>query len=278
MSEQASWKRLGAAAPEALADARFTLHWAARIVGAADALSPAAEAEPGLEWMESLGALVGPPLGGADGRSVAVRVADLCLLVVNRDGEEEGQLALDNLSAENALMWLKFTLGTEEALELDKTGLPPHALEKGSVFDVLDDAAFGEVARWYGNAAAFLDDLRADVDDSSEVRCSTITLELATSIEVEPGGEGEEGKRMVVGMRPGGPQFPAPHWFVRPLPQPESAPGEALPGGGTWQSGDWVAAVLPAAAVIAAGDASAQRELVDEFVKAAIEQARGLLG
>ncbi len=278
MSEQASWKRLGSVAPDVLADARITLHWAVRIVASCDVLSPSAEAEAGLEWMEALGALVGPPLGAADGRSVGLRVTDLCLLVVNRDGEEDGQLVLDNLSPENALMWLKFTLGSDGDLALDKTGLSDHALEKGAVFDGLDNSAFAELARWYGNAAAYLEGLRAEQGATTQVRCSTECLEITTSMEVEAGADGGEAKRIVVGMLPGGLRFSAPHWFVRPLPQPSRVPEEALPGGGSWHQGEWTGAILPGPAVVAAGDASAQRELVDAFVQAAVDQCRALLG
>ena len=52
MSEQASWRRLGGAAPEALSDANTTLQWASRLVSASAALAAGGAQNADLEWVE----------------------------------------------------------------------------------------------------------------------------------------------------------------------------------------------------------------------------------
>ncbi|MBW1845378.1 MAG: hypothetical protein JRJ05_13630, partial [Deltaproteobacteria bacterium] len=80
-----SWKTLGAVAPTELVDARLQLHHAAQVVASAGVTFLAPELDdshPNLGWVESLGALMGHTLPGADAQ-VGLRVADLTLLLVN---------------------------------------------------------------------------------------------------------------------------------------------------------------------------------------------------
>ncbi|MDP2622616.1 MAG: hypothetical protein Q8Q29_02325 [Actinomycetota bacterium] len=103
-----SWKPLGAVSPTRLVDARLQLHHAAQVVASAGItlFAPAPDdSHPNFGWVESLGALMGHSLPGADAQ-VGLRVADLSLLLVNRSGEVSDEFALDGRKLDDGYAWL----------------------------------------------------------------------------------------------------------------------------------------------------------------------------
>ena len=89
-----SWIELGRVAPERLDRARLALHWAAQLPSAVGAsLLPARGdgAHACLGWLASHRALAGPLIPGNVPFRAALRVPDLCLLVLDAEGAELAQ-------------------------------------------------------------------------------------------------------------------------------------------------------------------------------------------
>jgi hypothetical protein len=174
-----SWKKLGAVAPNELVDARLQLHHAAQVVASAGVsfLEPELDdSHPNMGWVESLGALVGRCLPGADAH-VGLRLADLTLLLVDRGGESSDEFSLDGRTLEDGYAWLAAaTLRagvTRSAGGITRAAyeIPNHATGSGAPFSTTACSAFAELARWFSNGQRALVALASRMPDTSEVRC-----------------------------------------------------------------------------------------------------------
>ena len=83
-------------------------------------------------------------------------------------------------------------------------------------------------------------------------------------------------KSIGVGMTPGDGNYAEPYWYVTPWPYPAADDPPRLETG-TWHTDGWIGAVLTGSAVVAAGDARAQRDLSTNFVNSAIRHCKDLL-
>ena len=150
-----SWKTLGAVPPTDLVDARLQLHYAAQVVASAGLTFPAPQPDdshPNLGWAEGLDALVGRTLQGA-GAQIGLRVSDLSLLLIDRQGDVNDEFALDGGTLDDSYAWLAGATA-RAGLALPSAGiarsayeLPNHATGEGAAFSLEARGAFSELAR-----------------------------------------------------------------------------------------------------------------------------------
>jgi len=273
-----TWTRLGAVAPSALSDARLELHHAAQIaVSAAISYLPARpdDSHTALTWSPERDALTTEPITSAGGLRIALRLADLTLHAV-RDGGVVRSLALPGRTIADAHAWLG-DVAKDAGLDPDRLTarkhytIPSHAVATGSAFSRESAEQFSELARYWSNAAGYLEELARRTQGASPVRTWPHHFDIATLIELP----GEPRRTVGVGQSPGDESYGEPYWYVGPYPYPST---EALPpieGGGHWHTAGWIGAALPAHDYI---DASDQRGQVASFVESAVKACRRLLG
>jgi len=258
-----------------LGDARLALHWAAQLPSAAGTtLAQAASdfSHTSLSWNDEARSLAGVPL--PDGRCVALRPADLGLVVFDGQGEVSAERGLSGATSSDALAWLGDVLGAE--LSLPQHDLPAHAVADGGVFPAVDPAHLEELARWFSNAAHFLDAVAKGDERAAPVRCWPHHFDIATLITLDVGKDAEEARSIGVGMTPGDGGVAMPYVYVTPWPYPATDALPALEGGGRWNTEGWVGALLVADALVAA-DAEAQKAQVAAFVSSALAASHSLL-
>src|SRR5258706_335001 len=137
-----SWTLLGPLAPVAVAPARETAHWAVQIAAGAGASRAEPEADAShtsLEWLASLGAFAGAPLGPNRCRA-ALRLADLGLLILDAGATVVAELPLAGRTMEEGIAWLGGALARARgtpvaALARPEHDLPDHPVAHGGPFD-----------------------------------------------------------------------------------------------------------------------------------------------
>jgi hypothetical protein len=268
-----NWTRLGSVAPDALAESRIEAHHALQLVAAVGnsllKKSPD-DSHRATEWLDRLGGLVGEEIPG--GLRAALRISDLRLLIVNKDGTELDSTALHGHTGQDALKWLQrawhsITQGDAPKLKMPEWDMPGR--QTGPLR--ADTTKLAELALWYANADRVLQFTAARERLAQRVICWPHHFDLATVLRA--GKRGSIG----VGMSPGDEFYRQPYFYVTPDPAPTARTLPTLAGGGTWHRKGWTGAVLTASKLTAAESAERQVEAVSEFIERAITGCKELL-
>ena len=187
----------------------------------------------------------------------------MTLLLLGPTSEGIASFALEGHTFEDALAWVGERLRAS-GLDPAPLSLPihfkldDHPLLHGARFRLRGrEPLFGELAKWYGNAALCLNAL------SSPVRCWPHHFDIATQI-----GSGD--RSIGVGMSPGDGSYPQPYFYVSPWPYPDVSTLPAL-ASGRWHTEGWVGAVLTAEEILPKTD---QHRFVQDFIQQAISSAK----
>ncbi len=262
---------LGAIAATQLGSAREQAHWAVQVIAAfGETFAPRAPdtSHQALRWLEGHRALGGVELAGRYPCRLALRVADLTLQLVDRQGAPHAELGLAGRTLAEAYAFAGDAVAAhtrgEYRARLRPPGfeLPKHALADGARFE--RDAGLPELARWFEAADLLLGEHVARARRGSAVTCWPHHFDVASLIELRAGAS------VGFGMTPGDTETPEPYWYVNHTPRSAKAmlPPLAV---GVWVNTTWTGAVLRGSEVVAAGDAHAQRALVERFLASAIE-------
>lgn len=271
-----NWIKLGGVSPDALADARLQAHWALQIPAAVahSQVRPFPDdSHTTLDWLDRLQTLIGEEIPG--GFRVGLRLRDLQLRLMNKQGEDYATLQLGGRTLAAGIGWLQERLAEEAGLagkprvERPDYEMPGHAVGSGGRFDP-DSAALGELARWYANADRALQLYAAREPSASRVRCWPHHFDTATLIELG------QGRTIGVGMSPGDGSYRQPYFYVSPSPYPKSDL-PVLRGGGTWHRRGWTGAVLTGSKLVSNSSAERQVHSLTEFIGGAIAACREAL-
>ena len=168
-------------------------------------------------------------------------------------------------------------LGTQGALPRRTEEMPDHPVASGAAFDA-DPAALAELARWYGNAALALQEVREGHAGAGAVRVWPHHFDIATLIALDTDADPERARSIGVGMTPGDASYPQPYYYVLPWPTPASDELPLLEGGGRWQREGWVGAVLTGEDLVGIGaTAGDQQHQTRAFLASAVSRSRDLL-
>ena len=279
-----SWKPLGAVAPTQLVDARLQLHHAAQVVASAGVtfLPPAPDdSHPNLGWVESLGALMGHSLPGADAQ-VGLRVADLSLLLVNGSGEVSDDFALDGKKLDDGYAWLAEATARAGA-KLPAAGvtraayeIPDHPTGRGETFSCKPSDASDELARWFANGHYALVALAARVPGASDVRCWPHHFDLGSLAGLANKPDGSLAKSVGLGLSPGDDDYAEPYWYVSPWPYPEPNALPSLANGGHWHTEGHTSAIFTGSDLVG-GSPENQSDRLQAFLDAAVHACRRIL-
>lgn len=271
------WERLGRINPEAIRDTRIQLHWATAIVSAVGntLLDPEEDGgQESLDFHPRSHTLVGRSPPSAGGFAPALRLEDATLVLRDPNGVTVDVFPLHGRTMGQAMDWLAaaYAAGTDRPLRCPLAPpshvLPAHAVGSGQQFFFHSADPFRELARWFSNAQAVLEQIAKAHEHATPVRCWPAGFDLATCLRFERGG-------VIVGMSPGDDRCPEPYWYATPLPRPAVTDLEHLPHHGQWLHNGWLGAILPASELIA-GDAD-QAEQVRGFLRGAVTACRALL-
>jgi len=262
----------------ALSDARRQVHHAAQFaaaVGISYLPHEPDDSHTNLEWLPELAALASRVIPARAAFRLAVRPADLSLVLLDATGSAAASLPLDGHRIDEATAWIRTRVGERGADPVRYTlarhyEIPRHPVRDGAAFDTRDTASFDQLGRWLATGAAALESLRAATAGASHVRCWPHHFDIALLIDAG------DGRTVGVGLEPGDAYYDEPYLYVNMYPQPPaSALTPTLRAGGTWHTHEWIGAALAGSHLPAGG---AQRAAIDDFLASAVASARAIVG
>ena len=257
------WQPLDPSSAAQLSDARRQLHHAVQLAtafGISYLEKQPDDSHTSLEWIESDGALASRTMNGI---RVAICVHDLAVMAGGKTFRLRGR------TMDEAAAWLRVTLA-EAGFDPAKFTLkrhyeiPHHPVANSATFDAVP-SDLQQLADWYSNAAAALEEVRIS-HDGAEVRCWPHHFDIATLITVAPG------KTVGVGMEPGDTYYDEPYFYINMYPSPSAGElPDTLDGEGQWHTDEWTGAVLPASRFTS--DPLLQPQQLDDFLHSGIDVA-----
>jgi hypothetical protein len=257
--------RLDVARAGGLTDARLQTHHAAQLasaIGISFVPRQSDDSHTNLGWIPQHGALASHAVVAERPFHLALRVADLTLLLLDDRMEVDGSFSLNGQNITAAAAWIRKMVAARGAdpgrFTLDRHfSIPSHAVADGVPFSV-DEAAFDQLSRWFASADEILNDVRQQRGGEA-VRCWPHHFDIATLLAAP-------GSTIGVGMEPGDIYYDEPYYYVNKHPQPSGPPGVMLAAKGHWHTHDWIGAVLTGSNV----DADDQRAQIQSFINSAI--------
>ena len=249
------WRPLHDVDRRALGEARLQAHfgaqWLARAARASIAPRPG-DGHTNLGWDN--GCLRTHRL--SDGARLALRIADLSLVVQNPAGDAPS-LPLDGRGDADVRAWLGPLMQTKglDARLLDAPSpyeMPEHVLARAGRYARMP--ALGALADWFANADLALGEIREGLVNrglnAPPVRLWPHHFDLDTLVAFTT-KEGEDGS-MGVGFSPGDEYYDEPYFYVSLHPAPHVTMLPGLPAIGHWHTDDFTAAIATASRIVAA--------------------------
>lgn len=278
------WDEAVAFAPESLVDTTLELHWAAQLIASAGQTF----AEPrdddshrAMSWSQELGAFVGADFAGPYPFRLALRPADLALVLLDRADGVLSVFELPGHSRDEAYEWLAVGMATYRGgalpvIERPEYDMPEHPVGGTARFSKDRAEELAALSALYSSAASTLTRLFEDLDEASEVRCWPHHFDIATLLTLEDARNAEEGRTIGVGLAPMGGGYETWYLYVTPWPYPERGDLPDLGTDGHWHCEGWTGAVLEGAEVMAFAPAE-RAARIQRFFEDATAAARRAL-
>jgi hypothetical protein len=275
-----AWAWIGGVDLHALTVARLTCHHAVQLlthVARGYVPEQSDDSHTSLIWNQDIACWIGRLVEtAATPFALALRPADLTLLVVNEHGPVDTQLPLNGLTLNAAGGWVEALL-VKRGLSPEPFRRPLHfeipagAVAHGAPFELGDSLAFQELSRYYANAALIIEAVAQREPGSSPVRCWPHHFDIATLIPAGPSAT------IGYGMSPGDASYAQPYFYISPSPSPDPSRLPDLPAPAHWHTEGWTGAVLVSEAFVGLPTADAQQRLVEDFGNRTIALLRQLI-
>lgn len=276
------WQRLGETAPSLLSPARVQAHRAVQVVAAVgETFLPHVPdtSHSAMTWSAAHAALLGREIPGDTTLRVALRVADLALLLLDDRDAPLAEGPLEGRTLREAYAWTRAALETHSRGRLGRPLLPPGFELEAEPLDpdapLRADDALPELARWYANAASALARFADETPDAGEVLCWPHHFDIASLVVLESDPTGEVLRSVGVGLSPGDGFIGEPYWYVNHGPETDRRELPLL-AEGEWFRDGWTGAVLRSDRLVAAGDAGDQEARLRAFLASAVKASRAL--
>jgi hypothetical protein len=259
---------------EARLQAHHAVQWLARATRAFVPPEPD-DSHTNLGWDDALDGFTTHPLTGD--LQLRLRIPPLTLVLTGTTAQQS--FALGGHSDADARWWLGAQLG---ARGLDPGGLdaklpyeiPDHPVPRGGTYNAIGLAdALAELAAWFANANASLDEIRDQMSArglaASPVRTWPHHFDMATLTLLEA-GSAEHARSVNAGFSPGDEHYDEPYFYLSPYPHPDPTRLAPLPALGHWHVHGFTAAIAPASRILEAKDHQTAAEI---FLAAAVAAA-----
>lgn len=280
-----AWRNLRAIDKSRLSEARLQAHhaiqWLARATRAYIPPQPD-DSHTSLIWDRDIDGFKTQPL--KNGLRLSLQISNLTLALSGGDGAAGVQtIFLSGRTNAEVRKWLGDRLaGLSTGIgDLDTPlpyKIPAHAIAKGTAFDAVSSAeGLAELTAWFSNAEILLGEIQRQLIErklaASPVCCWPHHFDLAVLTTLPKHGAAETGY-VGIGLSPGDEYYDEPYFYVSVYPRPDPKMLPTLPMFGHWHTHEFMAAVVPAHKIVAAGN---QQSETAEFLQCAVDAALKLL-
>jgi uncharacterized protein DUF5996 len=262
---------------EARLQAHYAVQWLARAARAYVPPQPD-DAHTSLIWDHAIGGLRTQTL--SNGMRLSLQIGNLTLALSDGNGPAGVQsIFLSGRTNAEVRAWLGEQLGRHG---IDPAGLdapspyqiPAHAIAKSAPYDAVRSAdALAELVAWFSNAEILLQQIQRQLTGrklaASPVCCWPHHFDLAT-LTTLPKQNADATGYVGIGLSPGDEYYAEPYFYISVYPKPDPAMLPTLPMFGHWHTHEFMAAVVPAHKIVAAGNQQAE---TGEFLQRAVDVA-----
>ena len=258
MGGSIDWRPLGAASPDALADARLQAHYAAQWLARAARANLPAQADDShlnLGWEGAADGFATHAF--TNGTRLALIVPELTIALLAPNGARASSLALAGRTEAAVRAGLAAMLdeaglavmGFDDPLGYD---MPAHPLAQGAAYGGQGlGAPLTELAAWFANGAVLIEGARAAMAANGHpapgARCWPHHFDLAT-LATYPMADGATAY-VGAGISPGDGFYAEPYFYASFYPRPELAALPELPAPAHWHTHEFFAAVATASKI-----------------------------
>lgn len=284
-----NWKALTNKTPKNLTGAMQQLHHASQCVAAfGNSLIPKSsdDSQSSMNWMPDINALVSQEVNLKRRVRIALVYNKFELRMINENEDTMGVFPLSGQTKGTALSFVRtqarsMGLSGEDVQPIDHYQLPENDLDKGAPFMMTSPDDHRELAKHRHNAALVLGEIAKKYEYASPVATWPHHFDTASVITVKFDDTSNPEKTIGLGFAPADhlcdePYYYVNHWTKKGAISYDTLP--SLPEGGEWNTKtDWKGAILKASAIAKLKESTAQYELTDQFLKAAIEASLEIL-
>ncbi|MCB0558010.1 MAG: hypothetical protein H6573_14820 [Lewinellaceae bacterium] len=283
-----NWQLLTHTKASELNEAAVQLHHAAQFVAMfGNSLLPKAadDSQSNMFWLPEVKALAGHEVNLKRRIRMALLYETLELQLINENAEALGVFPLSGQTKTTAISFVRtqarhFGKKEEDIQPITHFSLPEHGLDKGNPFMMTDPAHFQELARYRHNAQLMLTEIAKGYEYASAVATWPHHFDTGSAITVKFDDQSNPTKTVGIGLAPadgmvGEFYFYVNHWQKEGKADYSTLP--SLPAGAEWHTKDWQGAILKVSEVLKQKTVEEQVELVDSFLRSALEASFGIL-
>lgn len=283
-----NWQTLAHTETTELNKASTQLHHAAQFVALfGNSLLPKAadDSQSSMVWLPKLKALAGQEINLKRRIRMALLYETFELQLINENEEALGVFPLSGQTKGTALSFVRtqarsFGKKADDIQPITHFNLPKHGLDEGGPFHMTDPGHFQELARYRHNAQLALTEIAKEYEYATEVATWPHHFDTGSVIPVKFDDQSNLTKTVGIGLAPadniaGEFYFYVNHWQQEGKADYNTLP--SLPEGAEWHTEDWKGAILKMSEVVKKKQAEEQSELVESFLRSAVEASFGIL-
>ena len=273
------WQPLSMSFSPELANALQQQHHAAQFIALAGRylIPPQADdSHTNMQYLPEDELLIGNPL--SDGMRLALRLADLKLLLLDKDSSEKFQIPMVAKTKQQVFEKLKLMLA-ESGLDISRLKnelhykVPDHDLDRLALFAIKEKQSFQENIRYRHNAEVVLKKITGHFADAAPVRVWPHHFDTATFIPLSHDGNNQVTQSIGLGWAIPDSISNEPYYYLNIWPTENPGDFEQLPAlaVGEWFSSEWQGGVLKLSDILGNTSANAQFEHVQLFFNSGID-------
>lgn len=265
------------------------MHYGAQFVAAfGHHLLPesADDSQSSMHWVPGLRALAGQDVNLKQRVRMALAYSTFELMLINENEEILGNFPISGQTKTTAISFVRTQargLGVKKAQDIDIPShyeLPPHPLQEGAPFQMTSPAHHQELARYRHNAQLLLRAVVESYEYATPVATWPHHFDTGSTINIKFDDQGNSQKTIGIGLAVPDSlseehYFYVNHWSHQGEADYNTLP--SLPGNAQWKTEDWKGAILPVSELVKVGDAAAQCELAEDFLRQGIKASLDLL-
>jgi len=235
-----------------------------------------------LTWDFKLQRLVGQWIEGETIFRSSISLREFTVYLVDRQFGTISMMPMQGARQRDVMVWLEHQLSRlgKDFTQINLTypyEIPEYPTAKREPFSIENMDASSELSRYYHNTAILLEDIIAENENTSAIKCWPHHFDIATVITLFDTGDPETSRSIGVGFSPGDRYYDEPYFYVTPWPYPTATLPDLSLTLGHWHAHDWIGAILPSSKLAHLKSNYDQQRTILKFIKTGIRVLKELL-
>lgn len=202
-----------------------------------------------LFWVPGFSRLAGHWVEGRIRFRSSLSFNDFNIYLVDDRVNTISNFAINGATHRQIMLWLEEQIGNLGLSASLLTLKSPYKIKEypqlnGASFNLNDEAAIGELGKYYHNTFLVLRDLKMRLELKEEIQIWPHHFDAAIRIVLKDSGDPETNTSITLGMMPGDERINAPYFYVSTWPHVHTSKMKPFEEPGNWIEDDWTGAIL----------------------------------